>query len=75
MNQFFNGKGQLNASDFKDTLANLVKYASLLDNEPSNLALAPSMQDDKKDELVARAIMTQEGKISLAQAMANPINL
>ena len=31
------------------------------------------MNDEKRDELIARAIMTQEGKIALAQAMANPI--
>ncbi|MCZ2224537.1 MAG: hypothetical protein LC122_13010 [Chitinophagales bacterium] len=72
----FNNRGELNASSFKDALQNLVKYASILqDNEPSNFALAgqPSMSDEKRDELVARALMTQDGKIALAQAMANPI--
>lgn len=70
----FNAKGQVNAANFQELLQNLIKYASFMqDNEPSNLSLSSSMSDDKKDELVARAIMTQDGKMSLAQAMANPI--
>jgi hypothetical protein len=56
-----------------DKRQNLMKYASILDeNMPSNAA-QPAMSDDKRDELVSRAIMTQEGKIALAQVMANPI--
>lgn len=31
------------------------------------------MSDSQKDDLVVRAILTQEGKTALAQAMANPI--
>jgi len=53
-----------------------MKYASVLEeNMPSNSTLAgqPSMNDTKRDELIATAIQTQEGKIALAQAMANPI--
>ena len=72
----FNNKGELNASSFKDSLQQLVKYASILEeNVPSNQGLAgqPSLSDDKRDELITRAIMTQDGKIALAQAMANPI--
>jgi hypothetical protein len=75
MNMFNNG-GQLNASSFKDSLQQLIKFASILeDNVPSNQGLAgqPSLSDDKRDELIVRAIMTQDGKIALAQAMANPI--
>jgi hypothetical protein len=72
----FNNKGELNASSLKDAVANLVRYASILeDNLPSNTGLAGqvSLSDDKRDELISRAIMTQDGKIALAQAMANPI--
>jgi hypothetical protein len=72
----FNNKGELNASSLKDALQTLVKYASILEeNQPSNVGLAgqPALSDEKRDELISRAIMTQEGKIALAQAMANPI--
>jgi len=73
----FNGQGQMNASSMKDMLLQLAKYASVLEeNQPSNMGMAgqPSLSDDKRDELISRAIMTQDGKIALAQAMANPIN-
>lgn len=72
----FSGKGELNASSFKDALQALVKYAAILEeNVPANQGLAgqPALSDDKRDELITRAIMTQDGKIALAQAMANPI--
>jgi hypothetical protein len=72
----FNNRGEINASSVKEALTTIAKYASILeDNTPSNMGLAgqPSVSDEKRDELVSRAIMTQEGKIALAQAMANPI--
>jgi len=75
MNMFSN-QGQMNASSLKDALQTLVKYAAVLEeNTPSNMGLAgqASLSDDKRDELISRAIMTQDGKIALAQAMANPI--
>lgn len=73
----FNNKGEMNASNLRDCLTQLAKFASVLEeNQPSNASLAgqPGLSDDKRDELISRAIMTQEGKIALAQAMANPIN-
>ena len=76
-NSFFDKSGQINASSFKDSLMQLAKFASILEeNQPSNLGLAgqPSVSDDQRDSLVSQAIQTQEGKIALAQAMANPIN-
>lgn len=72
----FNNKGELNASSIRDALTTISKYASILeDNVPSNMGLAgqPSLSDNKRDELISRAILTQDGKIALAQAMANPI--
>ena len=72
----FNTQGQMNASSVKDALQTLVKYAAILEeNQPSNMGLAgqTSLSDEKRDDLIARAIMTQDGKIALAQAMANPI--
>lgn len=75
-NQIFNSKGELNASSLQDALTTLAKFASVIEeNAPSNLALAgtPGLTDAKRDELIERAIMSHEGKIALAQAMANPI--
>jgi hypothetical protein len=75
MNMFSNS-GEMNASSVRDLMQNLAKYAAILDdNQPSNTGLAgqPSMSEDKMDSLIARAINTQDGKVALAQAMANPI--
>jgi hypothetical protein len=72
----FSTHGEMNASSIKDAMNTLVRYASILEeNQPSNIALAgqPSIDDAQRDELIARAILTQDGKIALAQAMANPI--
>ncbi len=72
----FNDKGQLNAGSLQDAFQTIMKYAAVLeDNMPSNSSLVgqSGMTEAKRDELIAKAIMTQEGKIALAQAMANPI--
>lgn len=53
----------------------LAKYASILqDNTPSNYGMAGqvSMTDEQKQDLMTRAMFTQEGKMALAQAMPNP---
>jgi len=74
--EIFNSKGELNAANLQDAFTQMAKFASVLEeNTPSNLTLAgqPSMNDEKRDSLIERAIMSQEGKIALAQAMANPI--
>ena len=73
-NLTFDSRGELNASTVKEALQSVVKLASLLqDGAPSNVSLTSSVSDDKRDQLISRAIMTQEGKVALAQAMANPI--
>jgi hypothetical protein len=72
----FNSNGEMNASSLKDAAQQLMRYASILqDNMPSNTGLAgrPSMSDEQRDDLVSRAILTQDGKVALAQSMANPI--
>lgn len=70
----FNNKGELNASSLKDALQTIAKFAGAVEeNAPSNAGLTNSVSDSKRDELISRAIMTQEGKVALAQAMANPI--
>jgi hypothetical protein len=72
---FFSSRGELNASSVREAVQALTKYASILeDNVPSNMAFSgqPNLNDERRDELISRAIMTHEGKIALAQAMANP---
>jgi len=72
----FNAQGDMNAASVKDALTTLAKYASILEeNQPANVALAgqPQITDAKTDELVSRAVLTQDGKVALAQSMANPI--
>ena len=72
----FNSHGEINANSVKDALGQIVKYAGILETmQPANTALsgAPSLNDEQRDELVKRALLTNEGKIALGQAMANPI--
>lgn len=76
MSELFNTHGELNGSSLQDALQTLTKYAAVLqEGMPSNVALTGqlSLNDTKRDELVTQAIMTHEGKLALAQAMANPI--
>lgn len=70
----FNNKGELNASSLKDALAQISKFASLMDdNAPSNASFSSSVPESQRDALIARAISSQEGKLVLAAAMASPI--
>jgi len=72
----FNTHGEINALDDNDALQQIVKYASIIQRNQSanqNLAGQPSFTEEQKDELIKRALMTNEGKIALGQAMANPI--
>jgi hypothetical protein len=72
----FSQNGQLNASSYKDAIQSIVKLASVLeDGMPSGASLAgqPSLTNTQKDSIIANAINTTEGKVALAQAMANPI--
>jgi hypothetical protein len=72
----FNAQGELNAASLQDALQSITKYAAVLqENMPANTGLSgtPGLTDEKRDELISRAIMTQDGKLALAQAMANPI--
>jgi hypothetical protein len=72
----FNAKGELNSGQIKDALTQIVKYASVIDEMQASgaaMAGAPSFSDEQRDELVKQALLTQEGKIALGQAMATPI--
>jgi hypothetical protein len=76
MQNMFDNKGQINASNMADLLAQLSKVASILqENQPANIGMAgrPDLSDQAKDDLVAQAVSTEQGKIALAQSMANPI--
>ena len=73
---YFDKQGQVNASSVKDAFQTIIRYATILDdNMPSGATLAgqPSLNDSKRDDLISKAIFTQDGKVALAQAMANPI--
>lgn len=70
----FNAQGEINASSVKEAFATIAKYASILDdNMPSNAGLTREASESDRDEMVNRALLTQDGKLALAQAMANPI--
>jgi len=76
MSNIFNTHGEINASNVQEALSQIVKYASVIEDlQPSSSAqaTAPSLNDGQRDEMIKRALMTQEGKIALGQAMANPI--
>lgn len=71
----FNSRGDLNASSLKDAFQTISKFASVLeDGMPSNQTLSgpAGLSDMQRDQLIAQAMMTNDGKIALAQAMANP---
>ncbi len=73
---YFNSNGEINAGSLKEALGTIAKYATILEtNQPANTALTgqPTFDDKKRDELITRALFTQEGKVALAQVMANPI--
>ena len=76
MSNIFNTHGEINASNVQEALGQIVKYASIIEDlQPSSnaQATAPGLNDGQRDEMIKRALMTQEGKIALGQAMANPI--
>lgn len=75
MSYLFDNKGELNAGSQKEAMQLIAKLAATLsENAPVNTGLTSSvMSDGKRDELISRALMSPEGKISLAQSMANPI--
>lgn len=76
MSNIFNTHGELNAGNVKEALQQIVKYASIIEElQPSNAVIAsgPSLNDDQRDEMIKQALLTQEGKVALGQAMATPI--
>ena len=71
-NLFFDSKGNLNATDVKDAIAKLAKFASVMDQMPTSIE-QPSFSSEQEDALIKSAIYSNEGKQALASIMANPI--
>lgn len=72
----FDTKGELNAATTRDAITAITKMAKILEENQSsshNLAGRPSLSENQKDEMIKRALLTEEGKIALGQAMALPI--
>ena len=72
----FSPQGQVNAGSVSEALQVIAKYASAMEHQhqPANVALhTQSYSNEARDQLISQAILTQEGKVALAQAMANPI--
>jgi len=72
----FNQQGQLNAGDRADAIAQIVRYANVLNStQPANTAISerPKYSAEAREAMLKKALMTQEGKVALGQAMANPI--
>lgn len=72
----FNTHGELSAENVQEALSQIVKYASLIEGltpSSSSLSKSPSLSEEQRDDMISKALMTQEGKIALGQAMANPI--
>jgi len=76
MSNMFNPNGELNAGSLKDALQQIVKYAALVEElQPSGSMASgvPSFSDEQRDDMIKQALLTNEGKIALGQAMATPI--
>lgn len=72
----FNAKGDINARSHKEALQEIIKYASIieeLNSSSTSLSDSASFNESQRDEMIHQALSTQEGKIALGQAMANPI--
>lgn len=72
----FNSRGELSSDGFKDAIAKVVKYASIIDEmQSSNTAFSSesSFSESQRDEMLRQAVDSHEGKVALGQAMALPI--
>jgi hypothetical protein len=72
----FDGSGNMNAHDRAEALQQLVRYANMLSGAPAGASAeadAPSFSDEQKEAMLAQAMHTENGKVALGQAMANPI--
>jgi uncharacterized membrane-anchored protein YhcB (DUF1043 family) len=64
MTKIFNTNGDISAESLKDALAQITKYASVIEHMQSSstsLAGSSSFTDEQKDEMIAQAMLTSEG--------------
>lgn len=76
MSNIFNTHGELSAENVQQALSQIVKYASVIEQlSPSNSSLSdsPSLSEEQRDEMIQKALLSNDGKVALGQAMANPI--
>jgi hypothetical protein len=76
MSSLFNTHGELSAESVQQALSQIVKYAAVIEQlspSSSQLSESPSLSETQRDQMITQALQTQEGKIALGQAMANPI--
>ena len=72
----FDKQGSLNANDRADAISQIVRYANVLNStQPANAVIQsrPQYSAEAREAMLKKALMTQEGKVALGQAMANPI--
>lgn len=69
----YNSKGQINASSKRDAIAQIIKMASVLDEDLPSSQVPATFDEAEKDKLVEAALNNPEARVVLAQAMATPI--
>ncbi len=63
MSNMFNTHGELNASNVKEALQQIVKYAAVIEDLGSandSTATAPSLTDGQRDEMIKQALMMEQ---------------
>jgi len=72
----FNTHGELSAENVKQALSQIVKYAAVIEQltpNSSSLTNSPSLSENERDHMISEALLSNDGKVALGQAMANPI--
>lgn len=72
----FDTRGEMSAVSTRDALTAITKMARIIEdnaNSSNTLAGRPSFSEQQRDDMIKRALLTNEGKIALGQAMALPI--
>jgi len=72
----FDTRGEMSAVSTRDALTAITKMARIIEdnaNSSNTIAGRPSFSETQRDDMIKRALLTNEGKIALGQAMALPI--